>query len=149
MTPELSWLEDLAVRTRARLSRFHAPEVVGHVDWWVENLRWLDGKLFVVHDWDSLAAQPEAIICGFAASTFHESLAHWVQADLAQTEAFLAAYERARGRGWSREEREVCWAAGLWHNSHGISAASANVTFPARAALLAAELPERLRLAGA
>jgi hypothetical protein len=145
---EQAWLEDLAVRTRARLATFRAPPVVAHVDWWMENLRWLQGKLFVVHDWDSLAAQPEAIICGFAATTFHESLAHWVQADLAQSEAFIAAYERARGCAWTREEREICWAAGLWHNSHAISAASGNTTFAARAALLKTELPERLRLAG-
>jgi len=144
--PELAWLEDLARRSRARLSAFRAPAVVGHVDWWVEHLRWLDGKLHVVHDWDSLASQPEAIICGFAASMFPESLGHWVQADLAQSEAFIAGYERGRGRAWSRQEREVCWAAGLWHNSASISATWA--TIPARVPLLEAELAERLRLAG-
>ena len=144
--PQLVWLEDLARRTRARLSAFRAPAVVGHVDWWVDNLRWLDGNLHVVHDWDSLARQPEAIICGFAASMFAESLGHWVQANLAQSEAFLAGYERARGRAWGHEEREVCWAAGLWQNSHSISASTGDV--PARAALLASELAERLRLAG-
>ena len=36
----------------------------------------------------------------------------------------------------------------MWHNSAAICAASANGTFAARAALLKAELPERLRLAG-
>jgi hypothetical protein len=120
--------------------------VVGHVDWWVGDLRWLDSKLHVVHDWDSLASQPEAIICGFAASMFAESLGHWVQANLAQSEAFLAGYERARGRVWSREERQVCWAAGLWLESFDISASTGDI--PARVALLEAELAERLRLAG-
>ncbi len=146
--PRLAWLADLAQRAHGRLSRFQAPAVVGHVDWWVENLRWLDGRLHVVHDWDSLAAQPEPILCGFGSTMFAESLAHWVQADLAASEAFIASYERARGRAWSAEEREVCWAAGLWHNSASISAAAANTTFEARAALLRAELPDRLRLAG-
>lgn len=148
LTPEQGWLADLGVCTRARLSTFDAPPVVGHVDWWVDNLRWTDARLHVVHDWDSLALQPEAIICGFGATIFAESLEHWLQADLAQSEAFIAGYERARGRRWTREERQVCWAAGLWHNSAAISAASANGTFAERAALLQAELPERLRLAG-
>jgi len=146
LTAELTWLEDLARRTRARLSTFRAPAVVGYVDWWVEHLRWLGDSLHIVHDWDSLACQPEAIVCGFAASTFPESLRHWVQADLAQTEAFLAGYERARGRAFSREERETCWAAGLWHNSHSISASEGGIG--ARSELLKSELPMRLRLAG-
>jgi hypothetical protein len=120
LTPELAWLEDLAVRTRARLSTFNAPPVIGHVDWWVDNLRWIDGRLHVVHDWDSLACQPEAIICGFGATIFAESLDHWVQANLAQSEAFICGYQRARGRRWTREEREVCRAAGLWHNGAAI-----------------------------
>jgi Phosphotransferase enzyme family len=144
--PERAWLEDLATRARARLSAFHAPAVIGHADWWVDNVRWLDGKLHVVHDWDSLAAQPEAVICGFAASMFGESMGHWVQANLAQSEAFITGYERARGRVWSDEEREVCWAAGLWLESYDISASIGDV--PKRAALLEAELVERLRLAG-
>src|SRR5262249_50682329 len=127
-------------------STFRAPAVVGHVDWWVGNLRWRDGELHVVHDWDSLASQPEAIICGFAATMFAESPEHWVQANLAQSEAFISGYERARARAWSREERQVCWAAGLWHDSHSITASTGDV--PARAAQLKAELPERLRLAG-
>jgi hypothetical protein len=78
-----------------RAATNRAPAVVGHVDWWVGNLRWLDSQLHVVHDWDSLASQPEAIICGFAASMFAESLGQWVQANLAESEAFLAGYERA------------------------------------------------------
>jgi hypothetical protein len=143
---ELAWLEDLALRTRVRLSAFRAPAIVGHVDWWGEHLRWLDGRLHVVFDWDSLASQPEAIICGFAATMFSESLSYWVQAGLAQTEAFIRGYERARGRAWTREERDVCWAAGLWHNSHSISATWA--TMPERVAFLKSELVERLRLAG-
>jgi hypothetical protein len=35
-------------------------------------------------------------------------------ASVAQTERFLAAYAQARGRPWTRTEREVASAAGLW-----------------------------------
>jgi hypothetical protein len=146
LPPERAWLERLATSARARLNAFNAPAVVGHVDWWVDNVRWLDGKPHVVYDWDSLATQPEAVICGFAASMFAESMGHWVQANLAQSEAFVAGYERARGRVWSDEEREVRWAAGLWLESYDISASIGDV--PTRAAQLESELTERLRLAG-
>jgi hypothetical protein len=120
---------------------------LGHVDCWVDNLRWLGGSLHVVHDWDSLSSQPEAVICGFAASMFPESMDHWVQANLGQSEAFIAAYERARGRPWSRDERQACWAAGLWHDSYSISSSTGDV--PNEAALLESELDQRLLLAGA
>lgn len=143
---ERAWLERLATRARARLNAFKAPAVVGHADWWVDNLRWRGGKLHVVYDWDSLAAQPEAVICGLAASMFAESMGHWVQANLAQSEAFIAGYERARGHVWSDEEREVCWAAGLWLESYDISASIGDVL--TRASQLQSELVERLRLAG-
>jgi hypothetical protein len=69
-----------------------------------------------------------------------------VQANLAQSEAFIAGYERARGRVWSSEEREVCWGAGLWLESYDISASIGDV--PTHAAQLQTELAERLRLAG-
>lgn len=144
--PELAWLEDVALRARARLRRFAGPPVVGHVDWYVGNLRWLNGKLHVVHDWDSLSSQPEAIICGLGMSTFAISLARWVPADLARSEAFLNGYDRVRGRPWSRDEREACWAAAVWKETYEISSSTGDV--PARLELLESELDERLRLAG-
>jgi Phosphotransferase enzyme family len=51
------------------------PPVIGHADWWSENLRWNGRQLRAVFDWDSVTAQPEPIIAGaaaymFAATTF-------------------------------------------------------------------------------
>ena len=37
-----------------------------------------------------------------------------VAATVGQTEAFLDAYQLARGLHWSPSELEICWAAGLW-----------------------------------
>ena len=35
-------------------------------------------------------------------------------ASVADTQRCLAAYEHARERPWTADEREVAWAAGLW-----------------------------------
>ncbi len=112
--PGSAWLEEVGWRTRARLGRYHAPTIVGHVDWWSQNLRWLDRRLHGVHDWDSVAARPEVVIAGAAAAVFPGTGAPGGAATIDETESFLTAYEHVRGSSWSTDEREVCWAAGLW-----------------------------------
>jgi hypothetical protein len=34
----------------------------------VRKIRWLDGEVTAAHDWDSVIAQPEAAIVGFASA---------------------------------------------------------------------------------
>ena len=58
------WLRQTATLVRLRLARFKGPDVVGHADWWTQNLRWIGRRLHVVHDWDSVTSQPEAILAG-------------------------------------------------------------------------------------
>jgi hypothetical protein len=65
--PEPAWLEEVGQRVRCRLAQCHQPSVVGHADWEEPNLRWIDRRLHVVHDWDSLASRLEAAIAGVAA----------------------------------------------------------------------------------
>src|SRR5215475_5933920 len=61
------WLDDAGLRARERLGRYRAPRVIGHGDWHAENVRWSGNKLLVVHDWDSVVYQPEAVVAGVAA----------------------------------------------------------------------------------
>jgi hypothetical protein len=143
-----AWLEEVGRRARNRLAEFDGPSLIGHCDWWSQNLRWLDERLYMVHDWDSVAARSEAVIAGVAAAVFCATGDPGVAATVDETEAFLSGYERARGRVWSADELQVCWAAGLWSR-----------TFDARKAVeigggqefeaLRHEAPERLRRAGA
>ncbi|GAA2365482.1 hypothetical protein GCM10010417_28290 [Streptomyces carpaticus] len=42
------------------------PCALGHADFEAQNLRWRDGQMWAVHDWDSLAWQPEAALTGAA-----------------------------------------------------------------------------------
>jgi hypothetical protein len=68
--PGPAGLDEVANRVRTRLARCPEPCDVGHADWWSENLRWIERRLYVVHDWDSITAQPEAISAGQAAYLF-------------------------------------------------------------------------------
>jgi len=108
------WLDEAAVRVRARLAGLRLAPVVGHGDWESKNIRWRGQRPWVVHDWDSVVAQPEAAVAGQGAAVWPATGGPSEAASVEQTEQFLAAYEQARGRAWTRTEREVSWAAGLW-----------------------------------
>jgi hypothetical protein len=106
------FLDELGARTRQRLLRDTRARLLGHADWWNPNLAWRDVKLHCVFDWDSLAFLSEAALAGSASTIFADV---WPEVTtMAESEAFLVEYERARGRPWSKDELEVCWAAGLW-----------------------------------
>jgi hypothetical protein len=67
----------------------------------------------IVHDWDSVIIDSEAAMVGFAAAVFPTTQAG-DEAAVEESEAFLAAYQSASGRRFSRDERETGWAAGVW-----------------------------------
>jgi hypothetical protein len=108
------WLDELGQALRAILCATRLPAVVGHADWESQNLRWRDGVLLAVHDWDSVVALPEATLAGAAAAVFPADREPLSDATVAESAAFLSAYAHARGYGWSLEEQRLGWAAGLW-----------------------------------
>ena len=110
-----AWLEDTGSRVRYRLLRPSSlPVVVGHADWESQNVRWVNTRLHVVHDWDSIVGEREATIAGAASAVFSATGAPNTSASVEQSEAFLKAYAETRGQPWTSEERELAWAAGLW-----------------------------------
>lgn len=112
--PETAWIDELGREARARLAAARdAARVIGHCDWESHNLDFRDGRPVAVHDWDSVAAAPETVIVGVAGAMWPAG-AHCAGASLEQTEAFLDAYQSARGRRFSPGELAQCWAAGLW-----------------------------------
>ena len=140
------WLDDAAARCRARLERYRAPHVVGHADWHADNVRWSDGRLLVVHDWDSVVSQPEAVIAGIAAAIFPASEDVWQPATVQESEQFLSAYIRASTRAWTPDDTEAFWAASAWTLAVDAKEAVAGGSAPG---LTGAEILERLLLAGA
>jgi hypothetical protein len=121
--------------------------VIGHADWEAPNLWWIDRHLHVVHDWDSIVSRPEAAIAGVAATVF-PGFGGPGTATLEATAAFLLAYEQARDHRWSLEEREVCWAAGLWIRTYNAKKDALDGKSNALLERVASEAAERLQLAG-
>lgn len=141
-----AWLDDAAARCRARLRRYRAPRVIGHADWHADNVRWSAGSLLVVHDWDSLVSQPEAVIAGIAAAIFPASGARWQPATVAESEHFLSAYIRASTRPWTPDDTEAFWAASAWTLAADAKEAVSNKESPT---LTETEILERLALSNA
>lgn len=108
---------DTATRARGRLLATNLPCVLGHADFEAQNLRWHGRKVWAVHDWDSLAWQPEAALVGAASGTFANA-GQPILAPFESSEAFLMAYQDIRGRVFTAEEQEIAWAASLWPAAH-------------------------------
>jgi hypothetical protein len=112
-----AWIEDTTRRLQAKLAGCDLPPVLGHADWEAQNMRWRNGQPHAVHDWDSLAWLPEAVLAGPAAGIF-ASHGKPTLAALESSEAFLHAYESERGARFSPYETEIAWAASIWEAVH-------------------------------
>ena len=112
--PGPAWVDDAARRVRERLSASADPVRVGHGDWESQNIRWSGGRPLVVHDWDSVIAQPETAIVGLASAVWPAAGGPGEAASVAQSADFIACYQRADGRQWTGREVQNAWAAGLW-----------------------------------
>jgi hypothetical protein len=134
------WIDAAGQAARQRLLDGHDRAVIGHGDWFTDNLRWHGNRLQVAYDWDSLIADSEPVIAGLAAAIYP------MPATVTETRDFLAAYAAARGRPFSRGELQRCWAAGVWTRAFDAKkeyAAGRPVT-----SLTQGEAHERLRRAG-
>jgi hypothetical protein len=139
---------DTAGRVRKRLLAADLPCVLGHGDFEAQNLCWHDGQVWCVHDWDSLAWQPEAALVGAACGAF-ASASPPTLAPIESSAAFLAAYQDLRGRRFSAEEREVAWAASLWPAAHNARWEALHGDPPVSGDAVRAQAAERLRRANA
>jgi hypothetical protein len=111
------WIDDAGRRARHRLRASESEAVIGHCDWLAGNLRWSGDALLVVHDWDSVTADSEAVLVGFAAALYSTVSADKL-ATVEDTERFLLAYCHARGREFSVNELQRAWAAGVWTRAY-------------------------------
>ena len=103
-----AWIDAAGQAARQRLQESQDQAVIGHGDWWTENLRWRGNRLLVAYDWDSIIVDSEAVVAGLAAAIYP------ALATVTETRDFLAAYAGARGRPFSPGELQRCWAAGVW-----------------------------------
>jgi hypothetical protein len=139
---------DTAKRARGRLLAAGLPCVLGYADFEAQNLRWHGQQVWAVHDWDSLAWQPEAALAGAASGSF-ASAGPPTLAPIESSEAFLLAYQDIRGRMFTALEQEIAWAASLWMAAYNAREEALHGHTPVCADALGAQAAERLRRANA
>jgi hypothetical protein len=114
--PSGAWIDDLGRRARTLLASWPGAPVVGHGDWSVKNLRFRDGAIAAVYDWDSLVLLPEVSIV--AAGAVHFPATWYLDVAKApaiqEVEAFLAEYEAARGVPFTGPERRAVDVAAVY-----------------------------------
>ena len=143
-----AYVVDTAVRTRGRLLTAGLPCVLGHADFEAQNLRWQGREVWAVHDWDSLAWQPEAALAGAASGSF-ASAGPPTLAPIESSEAFLVAYQNIRGRLFTAVEQEIAWAASLWMAAYNAREEALHRDTAIGGDALRAQAVERLRRANA
>jgi hypothetical protein len=144
--PEPQWLARVAAAVRDRLRGHIGVPVIGHGDWYPENLRWHGTQLIAVHDWDSVICQPEPAIAGLAAVSFLGIGGPAGTASVQDSAAFLDAYQQARGRRWTSQDYAASWAAGLWQRA--FDAKTRSIDGDPKQILTRHEAQARLRQAG-
>jgi hypothetical protein len=139
---------DTAGRARERMLAAGLPCVLGHADFEAQNLRWHGRRVWAVHDWDSLAWQPEAALVGAASGVFPKTGPATLP-PIDSSEAFLVAYQDIRGRSFTAVEQEVAWAASLWTAAHDVRWEALHGAISVSGNALRAQAAERLRRASA
>jgi hypothetical protein len=143
-----AYVVDTAARARNRMLAAGLPCVLGHADFEAQNLRWHGRDVWAVHDWDSLAWQPEAALVGAASGAFASAWPPTLAA-IDSSDAFLTAYQDRRGRMFTAVERQVAWAASLWPAAHNARWEALHGDAPVSGDALRAQAAERLRRARA
>jgi len=143
-----AYVVEAAERARGRLLAGGLPCVLGFADFEAQNLRWQGQQVWAVHDWDSLAWQPEAALAGAASGSF-ASAGPPTLAPIESSEAFLVAYQGIRGRLFTAVELEVAWAASVWMAAYNAREMALCGGPPAGGDALRAQAAERLRRANA
>jgi len=116
------WIDELGEHARARLDAVELPDVIGHLDWRVQNLAFRDGALAAIYDSDSIGKAPEPVLVGSTAGGF---CIDWDAAvadpppNPDEMRAFVADYETARGASFDAAEREALDAANLMMVAYG------------------------------
>lgn len=116
------WIDEVAQTARTSLLTTTLPDVVGHLDWRVQNLGFTGSRVTAIYDWDSIGLVPEAALVG-AGSVIHPVDWRLEHPDplptLTQVDGFVADYERARGAVFHDVERTTLSAGQRWVTSYG------------------------------
>jgi hypothetical protein len=116
------WIDDAARGARATLVTTALPDVVGHLDWRVQNLAFTGNRVSAIYDWDSVGLVPEAALVA-SASVIHPVDWRLEKPDplptLDQLDGFVGDYEAARVAPFDGDERAVLVAGQRWVACYG------------------------------
>jgi hypothetical protein len=116
------WIDDAARAARATLVATACPDVVGHLDWRVQNLAFAGSRVSAIYDWDSVGLVPEPALVA-SSSVIHPIDWRLGRPDplptLDQLDAFVADYEEARGVPFDDDERALLAAGQRWVAGYG------------------------------
>ena len=115
------WIDTIAAEARKILLSDSSPAVVTHLDWGCRNMLAKNGQVTAVFDWDSIFLIPETQAVGDAAAGFLTTWYFDIQRVPTPDDsgAFVLDYESARGRSFTREEREIIAARTTYGLSYG------------------------------
>lgn len=108
------WIDRIATSASQIRDRLRGQDFVGHTDWRAENMRFEQGRISAVYDWDSLRIEPEPVLVGWAAHGFTMNWAIENERQLPTLDealAFAAEYEAARDGPFTAQEEQVLRAA--------------------------------------
>jgi hypothetical protein len=106
-TKDAKWIEDIASNALEILRKASSEIVVGHHDWSAKNMRMDEDRLAVLYDWDAVFINRETFVLGGAAAHFPTTWELPVPKNPtpAEMSSFVRAYEKERGRSFSRREQ--------------------------------------------
>ena len=110
------WIDEIARHAQEIKLQGAGELVLGHEDWGVKHFRFLNDKVRVIYDWDSLIYEKEPIIVGHASTyfTYTEFFGEFQLPTDGEAQAFVAEYEAARSRPFTPEERQTLNAAKIY-----------------------------------
>ncbi len=120
-TAGAEWIDEIARKTQAIKLYGAGKLVLGHADWSVKHLRYVDERVRIIYDWDSLVLEKEPVIVGHASVNF--TYTEFFEGPRFPTDkesqAFIAAYEEARGTPFTPGEQQTLQAAQIGSLAYG------------------------------
>jgi Phosphotransferase enzyme family len=116
------WIDKLAAAARRRLAENTGETVLAHADWRAEHVRFDGGAIVASYDWQSLAVGSEAALIGQIGYGFTTDWSIEQQRRMPTLEefrAFITDYAAARGKQFSRTERQTVDAAWVYATAYG------------------------------
>ena len=116
------WIDAIARQAKQQLQDAPGEIVLGHSDWSLQNMAFQGDELVCVYDWDALRLGQEAWFVGGAARCFNQDWRDGLPPQLitvAEAQAFIQDYERARGRSFSATDQRMIGAALVYTAAYG------------------------------